>query len=405
MGDCEPARSGRTVCFAGVSMLAKAEAAYFAIADISGYTGFLAAVELEHAQDIVADFMDTVVKGLRPPYRLAKFEGDAAFVYAMAEKVDGSLLQDVIEGAYFKFRRRQRDLRQASTCECRACAAMGDLDFKFVVHHGEMVKQKMGGREELAGRDVILVHRLLKNTVNEKLGSHAYALYSDVALRSLGVDPAAQGLIAHHETIDIIGDVKLWARDLETAWRREDARARLEVTRDDAYAMLEFDIAAPRQTVWEHLTVPGQWRKWWVADDIVEHSNKGRRGVGTRNHCMHGKDAIIEETLDWRPIDYFTVGITLPVPDAPRIVLTRALLERPDGTTHLELRVAKPKPKDKAFVDHAAATFAENMTKTIAGLRSLAEGKQAAVGALDEPTLKLSAERFLTEPMKSGPPR
>jgi hypothetical protein len=72
-------------------MLAKAEAAYFAIADISGYTGFLAAVEPEHAQDIVADFMDTVVKGLRPPYRLAKFEGDAAFVYAMAERIDGSL--------------------------------------------------------------------------------------------------------------------------------------------------------------------------------------------------------------------------------------------------------------------------------------------------------------------------
>jgi uncharacterized protein YndB with AHSA1/START domain len=241
--------------------------------------------------------------------------------------------------------------------------------------------------------------------VGEKLGGHAYALYSDAAQRSLGVDPATQGLIAHHETIEMIGDVKLWARDLETAWRREDAQARLEVTRDDAYAMLEFDILAPRQTVWEHLTVPGQWRKWWVADDIVEHSNNGRRGVGTRNHCMHGKDAIIEETLDWRPIDYFSVGITLPAPDAPRIVLTRALLERSDGTTHLELRVAKPKPKDKAFADHAASKFAENMTKTIAGLRSLAEGKQAAVGALDEPTLKSSTGRFLTEPLKSGAPR
>ena len=63
-------------------MLPKPELAYFAIADISGYTSFLAGVELDHAQDIIADFMDTVVKGLRPPFRLAKFEGDAAFVYA-----------------------------------------------------------------------------------------------------------------------------------------------------------------------------------------------------------------------------------------------------------------------------------------------------------------------------------
>jgi uncharacterized protein YndB with AHSA1/START domain len=383
-------------------MLPKAEAAYLAIADITGYTGFLAAVELDHAQDIIADFMDTVVKGLRPPFRLAKFEGDAAFVYAMAEKVDGSLLQDAIEGAYFKFRRRLRNVRQASTCECRACVAMGDLDFKFVVHHGEMVKQKMGGREELAGRDVILVHRLLKNAVSEKIGGRAYALYSDAVIRSMGVDPVAQGLIAHHETIDIVGDVTLWVRDLEVAWRREDAQIRTEVTRGDAYAALEFDIAAPRQTVWEYLTVPGQWRKWWDADDIIEDSGKGRRGVGTQNHCMHGKDAIIEETLDWRPVDYFTVGIALPVPGAPRIVMTRALLDGPNGTTHLELRVAKPKPKDKAFVDGAAAKFVEGMTKAIADLRAMVEGKQSAVGVVEEPTLKPSTGRFLTEPVKSG---
>ena len=383
-------------------MFPKAEAAYFAIADISGYTSFLAAVELDHAQDIIADFMDTVVKGLRPPFRLAKFEGDAAFVYTTAENVDGSLLQDAIEGAYFKFRRRLRSVRQASSCECRACVAMGDLDFKFVVHHGEMVKQKMGGREELAGRDVILVHRLLKNAVSDKIGGRAYALYSDAAIRAMGVDPAAQGLIAHHETIDVIGEVTLWARDLEAAWRQEDARIRTEVTRDDAFAILEFDIAAPRQTVWEYLTVPGQWVKWWDADDIVEDSGKGRRGVGTKNHCAHGKATNIEETLDWRPVDYFTAGITLPVPGAPRIVMTRALLDGPNGTTHLELRIAKPKAKDKAFVEGAAAKFAERMNRAIASLRSMAEGGQPPADAVEEPTMKPSTGRFLTEPVKSS---
>jgi uncharacterized protein YndB with AHSA1/START domain len=383
-------------------MLPKAEAAYFAIADISGYTSFLAAVELEHAQDIIADFMDTMVKGLRPPFRLAKFEGDAAFVYTTAEKLDGSLLQDAIEGAYFKFRRRLRNVRQASSCECRACVAMSDLDFKFVVHHGEMVKQKIGGREELAGRDVILVHRLLKNAVSEKIGGRAYALYSDAAILAMGVDPVAQGLIAHRETIDVIGEVTLWARDLEAAWITEDAQIRTEVTRDDAFATLEFDIAAPRQTVWEYLTVPGQWLRWWDADDIVEDSSKGRRGVGTKNHCMHGKSTNIEETLDWRPVDYFTVSIALPVPGAPRIVMTRALIDGPNGTTHLELRIAQPKPKDKAFVNGAAAKFAERMTQAIADLQSMVEGKQPAFSAVEEPTLELSAGRFLTEPVKSG---
>jgi Protein of unknown function (DUF2652) len=164
-------------------MLPKPELSYFAIADIAGYTSFLAGVELDHAQDIIADLMDTVVKGLRPPFRLAKFEGDAAFVYAVTEKADGSLLQDSIESAYFKFRRRLRDVRQASVCECKACVAIGDLDFKFVVHHG-----------------------------------------------------------------------------------------RVEVTREDAYVIFEHNIAAPRQAVWEYITVPGQWQKWWPADAIIERS-------------------------------------------------------------------------------------------------------------------------------------
>ena len=77
-------------------MLPTAEKACFAIADISGYTHFVSGVELDHAQDIIADIMDTLVRALRPPFRLAKFEGDAAFVYALADKIDGPLLQDSI---------------------------------------------------------------------------------------------------------------------------------------------------------------------------------------------------------------------------------------------------------------------------------------------------------------------
>ena len=50
----------------------------FLIADISGYTGYLADAELDHAQDILADLVGAVVTALRPTFRLAKLEGDAA---------------------------------------------------------------------------------------------------------------------------------------------------------------------------------------------------------------------------------------------------------------------------------------------------------------------------------------
>ena len=58
-------------------MLAAAQPTCFLIADISGYTGYLVDVELDHAQDILADLVGAVVTALRPSFRLAKLEGDA----------------------------------------------------------------------------------------------------------------------------------------------------------------------------------------------------------------------------------------------------------------------------------------------------------------------------------------
>jgi hypothetical protein len=82
-------------------MLPKPESACLLIADISGYTGYLAGVELDHAQDILADLIDTIVGALRPPFHLSKLEGDAAFVYVATPEIDGSLLQDTIEATLF----------------------------------------------------------------------------------------------------------------------------------------------------------------------------------------------------------------------------------------------------------------------------------------------------------------
>ena len=41
-------------------------------------------------------------------------------------KFDGSMLQDTIESAYFTFRKRLRNIDQASVCPCKACPGMGN---------------------------------------------------------------------------------------------------------------------------------------------------------------------------------------------------------------------------------------------------------------------------------------
>jgi hypothetical protein len=99
-----------------------------------------------------------------------------------------------------------------------------------------------------AARWTRITSRFLKNTVSEKLGIGQPRLCAlQRRLYPLdGYRPARAGLIEHRETVDIIGDVKVWLRDLGEAWSKEAEGARVEVTRQDAYAIFEFDIAAPR---------------------------------------------------------------------------------------------------------------------------------------------------------------
>jgi len=319
----------------------------FLIADISGYTGYLAGVELDHAQDILADLIGAVVTALRPNFRLAKLEGDAAFTYMSAERIDGSMLLDTIERCYFGFRRRRRDVRQATSCECNACVRIPDLDLKFVVHHGSAIQQKVAGRQELLGSDVIVVHRLLKNEVVEKLGINAYALISQSCIDAADIDPAALGMRQHTETYDHIGEVPAWVHDLECRWREEEARARVFVSPEQAFVTVSAHADVPPQVAWEFLTKPGQRMTWqpWVTEVTIEGATGGRRGLGSANHCMHGKDAVIEEILDWRPYDYVTDRTILASPDGPLRVLHTIELEPTKTGTTIHMRFAAPKTK------------------------------------------------------------
>ena len=61
------------------------ESGWLAIADISGYSAYLAGAELDHAQDVLAALTETVVRALSPPMKLSKIQGDAVFVWPSEE--------------------------------------------------------------------------------------------------------------------------------------------------------------------------------------------------------------------------------------------------------------------------------------------------------------------------------
>jgi len=383
-------------------MLAAPRPTCFLIADISGYTGYLADVELDHAQDILADLVGAVVTALRPNFRLAKLEGDAAFTFATTERIDGSMLLDTIERCYFGFRRRRRDVRQATSCECTACSRIPDLDLKFVVHHGSAIQQRVAGRQELLGSDVIVAHRLLKNEVVEMLGVDAYALLTQATIDASDIEPTALGMRSHTEAYDRIGDVPTWVHDLERRWQEEEARARVFVTPEESILTVSVPTNVPPQVAWEFLTKPGQRMTWqpWVTEVAIKGAPGGRRGLGSANHCMHGKDAVVEEILDWRPYDYVTDLTILDTPAGP-LKLPHTIEFEPVATgTVIHMRFGPPKARRQAtLAKEIGAAYGEALRSSLPPLVAQLDAKAAAREADRGP----EPEPELTRPGPDGP--
>ena len=277
------------------------------LADITGYTEYMAGTELTHAEDVVADLLETIVATVEPVFLLSKLEGDAAFAYANQDQSSPSLMLDTIESAYFAFQRRLRDIVHSTTCECDACVRIPDLDLKFFVHDGEFVIRRIARSEELTGPDVILVHRLAKGTSGAKINKPAYAVYTKDTLDSMSMDPAILGFVPHTEEFSDLGEVDVYIQDLAVRWTFEQERNRDYISSGQAVYEATVVAPAPPAVVWDYLTDPTKRPMWQHLVTQVLTVTDGRQETGSVNHCMHGDEVLIEHVADWRPFSYITL--------------------------------------------------------------------------------------------------
>ncbi len=156
----------------------------------------------------------------------------------------------MLSGAASRASARQR--RASAT----PCVLIPNLNLKFFAHEGRFVRQRVAGREELAGTDVILVHRLTKNSVSEAFHLNGYALFSAASIGATGMDPAALGMRPHRESYEHIGEVAAYVHDLEARWKDEQEQRRVIVTSDNAEMESEMVLPGPPALVWEYLTDP-----------------------------------------------------------------------------------------------------------------------------------------------------
>jgi hypothetical protein len=190
---------------------------YLLLADISGYTGFLNGVERAHGVDfsaglpagyeVLGALLGAVIEGIQPAFEIAKLEGDAVFAVAPADALDtqGQAVLARLRAAYRDFAAVREDRKANATDHvCTACPVVGTLDLKMVLHRGPAVRQSVGSNVELLGPAVNVAHRLLKNTIQSRLGYHPYLFVTDVAAAGLGLTGIG---VEHIEDYPDVGQV------------------------------------------------------------------------------------------------------------------------------------------------------------------------------------------------------
>jgi hypothetical protein len=280
---------------------------YLVLADISGYTSFLAKVELEHAHEILTDLLEVIVDSFKSLLTISKLEGDAVFAYVDETSVPrGETLLELIESTYVAFRQRRDTSRLATTCTCKACQSMPSLELKFFVHHGNFIVQHVAGTQELVGSDVNLAHRLMKNHIFEHTGWQAYAMLTKVAMDCMKLN--LEDVHEQIETYEHLGDIQTITINLSSRYDTIIANQTFYISEEDADASVTHEFKLSQTELWqmatspEFLTILAKNTVTWYA---FTRPN-GRTGIGAVNHCAHGKGISKTTIVDWHPFDYFS---------------------------------------------------------------------------------------------------
>jgi len=252
---------------------------YIAIADISGYTTFVADTEIEHSREILAELLEVTSRELERHLRLSRIQGDALICVGEEDEVIPCL-----EDAFLSFHRRVRAMVAATTCTCNACRSVPNLTLKFVAQHGTYSTVTVRGTVDLVGADVNIAFRLLKNHVP----SHEYILATNSVLERLPA-PARERFVPISEDYDL-GHVEAGYRDLHDLRERAYQQLTQRVTPKDADFTLTATIDAPPADAYAELVRPSTMQRVAGAPNITLKG--GARGTlaNAAYHCEHGPD-------------------------------------------------------------------------------------------------------------------
>jgi len=137
------------------------------IPDISGYTKFITETEIKHAKHIITELLEVIINADKLKMHVSEIEGDAVLFYRKGEPPKLSELISQVKKMFLDFHTHLKIIQRDNVCQCGACRSAVNLTLKFVSHYGTLEEVPIQNFSKIMGSDVILAHRLLKNSIDD----------------------------------------------------------------------------------------------------------------------------------------------------------------------------------------------------------------------------------------------
>ncbi|SDX83434.1 DUF2652 domain-containing protein [Hymenobacter psychrophilus] len=136
------------------------------IPDISGFTRFIEQSGSPQAPFLVADLLEILIESNTLGLEVNEIQGDAVLFYRLGPPPSAQALVQQCRRIYLDFQNYLLLVEQDTDSELAAALREMVLTLKIVVHYGRVSVARIREYTKLMGHDVIVVHRLLKNSIS-----------------------------------------------------------------------------------------------------------------------------------------------------------------------------------------------------------------------------------------------
>jgi hypothetical protein len=249
--------------------------------DISGFTRFITSTELSHSTFAINMLIDAIINAIGDEYEVSEIEGDAVLLIRKGEAPSQKEIQDTCLKIFNAFHYRRKWMQQHAVCPCGACLAIADLTLKFVVHYGPLAEIKIGRFVKQSGTEMIVAHRLLKNSID----NNEYMLMTEKLLEhSNPSETTEMKWISSSEEYTSLGKIDYRFTLLNEARKNCPEPPELDSYYTDDTPYFEIPVAAGFRDVYMvMMNIPGRF-EWMPGLQKVEQ-DMPQVFVGSVHHC------------------------------------------------------------------------------------------------------------------------